>query len=70
LRAGLQAAAQLPLLDRNLEVIRMLDAGRLSTSDAPLTKKRLLEIHEKFRRTIDYLVGRVDWIEPDKNSDG
>ncbi len=48
----------------------MPDSGRLSTSDAPLTKQRLLENHEKFRRTIDYLVGRVDWIEPDKNSDG
>jgi len=48
----------------------MPDSGRLSTSDAPLTKQRLLENHEKLRRTIDYLVGRVDWIEPDKNSDG
>jgi hypothetical protein len=58
----LMAARELPLLDRNLEVIRMLDSGRLSTSDGPVTKERLLENNKKLRRAIDYLVGRVDKI--------
>ena len=58
----LMAAGELPLLDRNLEVIRMLDLGRLSTSDGPVTKERLLENNKKLRRAIDYLVGRADRI--------
>jgi hypothetical protein len=58
----LMAARQLPLPDRKLEVIRMLDSGRLSTSDGPATKARLLENNKKLRRAIDYLVGRANKI--------
>jgi len=58
----LLAAGQLPLLDRNSEVIRRLDSGRLSTGDGRLTKERLLENNKKLRRAIDYLVGRIDRI--------
>jgi hypothetical protein len=49
---------------RTIEVIRMLDSGQLSTSDGPLTKARLLENNSKLRKAIEYLVGRVDRIEP------
>jgi hypothetical protein len=58
----LMAARQLPLLDRYSEVIRMLDSGRLSTGDGPVTKERLFENNKKLRRAIDYLVGRIDRI--------
>jgi plasmid maintenance system antidote protein VapI len=58
----LMAARQLPLLDRNMEVIRRLDSGRLSTGDGRLTKERLLENNKKLRRAIDYLIGRIDRI--------
>jgi hypothetical protein len=55
----LLAAQRLPLLDRKLQVIRMLDSGKLSTSDGRLTKARLIETNKTLRNVIDFLVGRT-----------
>jgi hypothetical protein len=55
----LLAAQRLPLLDRKRQVIRMLDSGKLSTSDGRLTKARLIEINKSLRNAIDFLVGRT-----------
>ena len=55
----LLAAQRLPLVDRKLQVIRMLDSGKLSTSDSRLTKARLIEINKTLRNVIDFLVGRT-----------
>jgi hypothetical protein len=55
----LLAASRLPPLDRKLEVMRLLDAGRLSPGDKALTKGELLENSKKLRKALDYLLGRV-----------
>jgi hypothetical protein len=41
----LLAAQRLPLVDRNLQVIRMLASRTLSTTDGRLTKAPLIEIN-------------------------
>jgi hypothetical protein len=58
---------RLAMMERNLQVIRMLDEGTLSTSDGPATRERLLENNEKLRKAIDYLVGRIDRFDIDDN---
>ncbi len=55
----LLAAQRLPLLDRKLQVIRMLDSGKLSIRDGRLTKAQLIEINQTLRNVIDFLVGRT-----------
>src|SRR5580658_9787314 len=55
----LLAAQRLPLLNRNLQVIRLLNSGKLSISDGRLTKARLIEINKTLRNVIDFLVGRT-----------
>jgi hypothetical protein len=57
--AVLLAAQQLPLLDRKLQIIRLLESGKLSTSDGQLTKARLIEINKTLRNVIGYLIGRT-----------
>ena len=40
----LLTAQRLPLVDRNLRVIRMLNSGKLSMRDGPMTKAQLIDL--------------------------
>ena len=55
----LLAAQRLPLVDRNLHVIRMLNSGKLSMRNGPMTKARLIQNNKRLRHVIDFLVGRT-----------
>jgi hypothetical protein len=55
----LYAASKLPLIDRNAEVIRMLDSGKLSTADGSLTKEQFAKKNRVLFQTIEFLVGRA-----------
>jgi hypothetical protein len=55
----LSAAQRLPLTDRNSRVIRMLNSGKLSVRDGPITKARLIDNNKRLRHVIDFLVGRT-----------
>jgi len=56
----LYAASKLPLIDRNAEVIRMLDSGILSTSDGSLTREQFVKRNRVLFQTIEFLVGRAE----------
>ena len=56
----LYAASKLPLIDRNAEVIRMLDSGILSTSDGSLTREQFAKKNRVLFQTIEFLVGRAE----------
>ena len=49
------AASRLPLIDRNQQVIRMLDSGQLSTGDGSLTKEQFLKHNRQLLKAIEYL---------------
>lgn len=57
------AASRLPLIDRNLQVIRMLDSGQLSTGDGSLTKEQFLKHNRQLFKAIEYLIGRTDQLD-------
>lgn len=54
------ALMQVSQMRRNSAVVALLDQGKLSTSDGPLTKERLMENNEELRRAIEFLIGRAD----------
>jgi hypothetical protein len=56
----LYAASKLPLIDRNAEVIRMLDSGKLSTGDGSLTREQFAKKNRVLFQTIEFLVGRAE----------
>jgi len=54
---------QVSQMHRNAEVVALLDASKLSTSEGPLTKDRLVDNNEKLRRAVDFLVGHASKLE-------
>jgi hypothetical protein len=57
------ALMQVSQMHRNAEVVALLDSGKLSTSEGPLTKERLMENNETLRRAVDFLVGHASRLE-------
>jgi hypothetical protein len=55
----LLAAQRLPLVNRNSRIIRMVNSGKLSMKDGPITKARLIDNNKRLRHVIDFLVGRT-----------
>jgi hypothetical protein len=45
---------------RNLQIMALLDEGKLATSDGPLTKEQLIKNNEKLRKAAEFLIGRAD----------
>lgn len=57
------ALMQVSQMHRNAEVVALLDSGKLSTSEGPLTKEQLAENNEMLRGAIDFLVGHASRLE-------
>jgi hypothetical protein len=64
------ALMQVSQMRRNAEVVALLDSGKLSTSDGPLTKERLIENNETLRRAIEFLVGHASQRELEHEASG
>jgi hypothetical protein len=64
------ALMQVSQMHRNAEVVALLDSGKLSTSDGPLTKEQLMENNDKLRRAVDFLVGHASRLELEQEAAG
>jgi hypothetical protein len=64
------ALMQVSQMHRNAEVVALLDSGKLSTSEGPLTKERLTENNETLRRAIDFLVGHASRLAVEQEAAG
>jgi hypothetical protein len=64
------ALMQVSQMHRNAEVVALLDSGKISTSDGPLTKERLMENNETLRRAVDFLVGQASQLELEQEASG
>jgi len=64
------ALMQVSQMHRNAEVVALLDSGKLSTSEGPLTKEQLMENSERLRRAVDFLVGHASQLEREQQAAG
>jgi hypothetical protein len=64
------ALMQVSQMHRNAEVVALLDSGKLSTSEGPLTKEQLMENNERLRRAVDFLVGHASQLEREQQAAG
>jgi hypothetical protein len=64
------ALMQVSQMRRNAEVVALLDSGKLTTSEGPLTKERLMDNNGKLRRAIDFLVGHASQLEIENEISG
>jgi len=60
------ALMQVSQMHRNAEVVALLDSGKISTSEGPLTK----EHSETLRRAVDFLVGHASQLEQEQQAAG
>ncbi len=61
--AVLLNASRLKPISRAKQVIEMIDAGKLSTSDGVLTREQMVTKIATMRKAIDYLVGRANYLD-------
>jgi len=64
------ALMQVSQMHRNAEVVALLDSAKLSTSEGPLTKERLMENNETLRRAVDFLVGHASQLDIEQEAAG
>jgi hypothetical protein len=57
------ALMQISQMRRNANVVALLDQMKLSTSDGPVTKERLMENNEGLRRAVEYAIGHASQLE-------
>ena len=64
------ALMQVSQMHRNAEVVALLDSGKLSTSEGPLTKERLMKNNENLLRAVDFLVGHASQLVIEQEAAG
>ena len=62
------ALTQISQMRRNAQVVTLLDQLKLSASDGPVTKERLMENNERLRRAAEYAIGYASQLESDHQS--